>query len=98
MLPQRRAAARLHVDHPGGPLWKNKDTGAWSIPKGEYGPEEDALTAARRECEEETGLLPEGPFLELRPVKLRSGKIVRRVLRCKEFHEPVGDLSTIMDD
>jgi predicted NUDIX family NTP pyrophosphohydrolase len=63
--------------HPGGPLWKNKDAGAWSIPKGEYGPGEDALAAARREFEEETGLRPEGPFEELRPVKLRSGKVVR---------------------
>jgi len=73
----REGRVEVLLVHPGGPLWKNKDAGAWSIPKGEYGPEEDALAAARRECEEETGLLPEGPFLELRPVKLRSGKIVR---------------------
>ena len=73
----REGRVEVLLVHPGGPLWKNKDAGAWSIPKGEHGPEEDALAAARRECEEETGLLPEGPFLELRPVKLRSGKIVR---------------------
>lgn len=73
----RAGVLQVLVVHPGGPLWKNKDDGAWSIPKGEPGPEEDALQAARREFEEETGLRPEGPFLELVPVRLRSGKVVR---------------------
>ena len=79
LLLYRKRDVRVEVllVHPGGPLWRNKDAGAWSIPKGEYGPEEEALAAARREFEEETGLQPEGPFQELRPVKLRSGKIVR---------------------
>jgi len=72
-----RGTLQVLVVHPGGPLWKHKDDGAWSIPKGEYAPTEDALAAARREFEEETGLRPEGPFLELAPVKLRSGKVVR---------------------
>jgi predicted NUDIX family NTP pyrophosphohydrolase len=74
---RHRGTLQVLVVHPGGPLWKNKEDGAWSIPKGEYGPEEDALSAARREFEEETGFRPEGPFLELEPVTLRSGKVVR---------------------
>jgi len=60
--------------HPGGPFWKNKDIGAWSIPKGEFNEDEDALQAAIREFHEETGTLPEGNFTELRPVRLKSGK------------------------
>ena len=62
--------------HPGGPFWKNKDAGAWTIPKGEIEEKEDPLTAAQREFEEELGLPPKGSFTELRPVKQKSGKIV----------------------
>lgn len=63
--------------HPGGPFWMNKDAGAWSIPKGEYEDGEEALAAATREFHEETGLIPEGPYTPLRPVKQRGGKIVQ---------------------
>jgi len=63
--------------HPGGPLWQNKDAGAWTIPKGELAPGEDPLNAAQREFEEELGFKPPGPFMELTPVKQKSGKIVR---------------------
>jgi len=75
----RRRAGTLEVllVHPGGPLWRDKDDGAWSIPKGELDAGEAPLDAARREFTEETGLQPEGPFLELAPVTLRSGKLVR---------------------
>jgi len=62
--------------HPGGPFWKNKDLGAWSIPKGEFTDEEEPLAAAIREFREETGILPEGKFRELSPVKLKSGKTI----------------------
>jgi predicted NUDIX family NTP pyrophosphohydrolase len=63
--------------HPGGPFWKNKDEGAWSIPKGEYGEGEDPLSAAKREFTEETGCkLPDGDFIPLRPVKMQSGKVI----------------------
>ncbi len=62
--------------HPGGPFWQNRDAGAWSIPKGELDGDEDPLAAARREFEEETGLAPEGPFLELPTVRQKAGKIV----------------------
>jgi predicted NUDIX family NTP pyrophosphohydrolase len=62
--------------HPGGPFWKNKDAAAWSIPKGEFDADESALDAAKREFEEETGILLKGKFIELRPVKQKSGKTV----------------------
>lgn len=62
--------------HPGGPFWKNKDDGAWSIPKGEVEPGEDLLATAKREFHEELGLEAAGPFLELAPVKQKGGKIV----------------------
>ncbi|MDB5032125.1 NUDIX domain-containing protein [Mucilaginibacter sp.] len=62
--------------HPGGPFFKNKDDGVWSIPKGEFLDDEDALTAAKREFLEETGQAVDGDFIKLSPVKLKSGKIV----------------------
>src|SRR4051812_1159898 len=60
--------------HPGGPFWKNKDAGAWSIPKGEFTKDEEPLAAAIREFEEETGVHCDGNFLALSPVKIKSGK------------------------
>ena len=62
--------------HPGGPFWANKDTGAWSIPKGEFNEEEHPLAAARREFEEETGFTARGPFIELTPIVQKGGKWV----------------------
>ena len=63
--------------HPGGPFWIKKDLGAWSIPKGEFGLDEDPLDAAKRELEEETGIKATGEtFIELTPVKQKSGKLV----------------------
>ena len=74
----RRRGGRVEVllVHPGGPFWRNKDAGAWSIPKGEVQAGEDPLAAARREFEEELGLRAEGPFTQLSPVKQRGGKVV----------------------
>ncbi|HYF30326.1 MAG TPA: NUDIX domain-containing protein [Chitinophagaceae bacterium] len=63
--------------HPGGPFWAKKDTGAWSIPKGEYEAGEDPLAAAKREFKEETGQTISGKFIALTPVKQKSGKTVR---------------------
>jgi predicted NUDIX family NTP pyrophosphohydrolase len=79
LLPFRRRAGALEVFlvHPGGPFWAKKDQGAWSIPKGEYEPGEDPLAAARREFAEETGIVPEGDFVALTPLRQRGGKIVR---------------------
>jgi predicted NUDIX family NTP pyrophosphohydrolase len=62
--------------HPGGPLWKNKDDGAWSIPKGEYDESEDPLAAAKRELAEETGLAPAGDFIPLGEIRQPGGKVV----------------------
>jgi len=62
--------------HPGGPFWVKKDLGSWSIPKGEFAGDEVPLEAAKREFKEETGMDVDGDFLELAPVKQKSGKIV----------------------
>lgn len=77
MYRRRDGAAEVFLVHPGGPYWAKKDKGAWTIPKGEYGEDEDALKAARREFEEETGLAARGRMLELGTVKQKSGKVVR---------------------
>lgn len=62
--------------HPGGPFWKGKDKGAWSIPKGEFSVDEDPLTVARREFNEETGQIVDGNFIELKPIQQKGGKMV----------------------
>jgi predicted NUDIX family NTP pyrophosphohydrolase len=62
--------------HPGGPYWANKDAGAWSIPKGEYQPEEDAQSAARREFEEELGSEAPNTLHDLGTIRYKSGKEV----------------------
>jgi predicted NUDIX family NTP pyrophosphohydrolase len=78
ILLYRKVQGQLEVFlvHPGGPFFKNKDEGAWSIPKGEFLDNEDALTAAKREFLEETGQSINGDFIKLKPVKLKSGKTV----------------------
>ena len=65
----------IFLVHPGGPFYAKKDDGAWSIPKGEFD-DEDSLTAARREFEEETGSKIAGDFFALTPIKQKGGKIV----------------------
>jgi predicted NUDIX family NTP pyrophosphohydrolase len=67
--------------HSGGPYWRNKDLEAWSIPKGEYPPQEDPLSAAQREFQEETGFNPASlgtnvQFVPLTPIKQAGGKLV----------------------
>jgi predicted NUDIX family NTP pyrophosphohydrolase len=78
LLIYRRVGGELQVllVHPGGPFFRSKDEGAWSIPKGEVGPGEDPIAAAIREVEEEIGLSPTGPFLALTPVRQKGGKLV----------------------
>jgi predicted NUDIX family NTP pyrophosphohydrolase len=62
--------------HPGGPFWKNKDDGAWTIPKGEAQPEEDLQTRAQIEFEEELGIKPAENFVPLGSIKQKGGKTV----------------------
>jgi predicted NUDIX family NTP pyrophosphohydrolase len=62
--------------HPGGPYWRHKDDGVWTIPKGNLEPGEDLQAAAIREFTEETGLIPEEPFVSLGEIRHRSGKRV----------------------
>ena len=78
LLPWRRRGGSLEVFlvHPGGPFWTRKDAGAWTIPKGEIGPGEDELAAARREMAEETGFTPDGRFVALPPIRQKAGKVV----------------------
>jgi len=73
---KRQGQPEFLLVHPGGPLWKNKDLGAWTIPKGEINAGEDPLAAARRESEEELGFRAEGNFIPLNPIKQKAGKIV----------------------
>ena len=71
-------AREVLLVHPGGPFWARRDAGSWSIPKGEYGDEEDPRACALREFEEETGApLPAGELIELGSVKQRGGKLVQ---------------------
>ncbi len=78
LLMFRRMSDKIEVLllHMGGPFWEKKDTGAWSLPKGEYAEGEDAFTTALREFEEETGLRPEGEFISLGQIRQPSGKVV----------------------
>lgn len=68
---------RVLLVHPGGPYWRGKDQGAWSVPKGLPDAGEDELDAAKREFEEETGIAPRAPYLDLGALKQKSGKLVR---------------------
>jgi predicted NUDIX family NTP pyrophosphohydrolase len=74
----REGSLEVFLVHPGGPFWKKKDAGAWSIPKGELGPAEEPRAAALREFQEETGIaLDEGvELLELQPIRQPGGKEV----------------------
>lgn len=78
LLMYRRRVDTLEVllVHPGGPFWTKRDDGAWSIPKGEFNDDEDALAAAKREFFEETGFAWSEPFMELQPVRQAGGKRV----------------------
>ncbi len=76
LFRERDGALELFLVHPGGPFFRGRDEGAWTIPKGLIENGEDALAAARREFHEETGFTPEGPFLPLTPVRQRGGKTV----------------------
>ncbi len=76
MFRRRRPELEVLLVHPGGPYWRKKDLGSWSIPKGEYAEGETALAAAMREFEEETGIKPSGAFVPLDDIRQPSGKII----------------------
>jgi len=76
MYRVREGELEFLLAHPGGPFWKDRDAGAWTIPKGEIHEGEDSLAAAKREFEEEIGLKPEGEFIELTSIQQKGGKIV----------------------
>ncbi len=67
---------QVFLVHPGGPFWSRRESGAWSIPKGEFKPDENPLDAAKREFEEETGFRATGAFTALAPREQPSGKII----------------------
>jgi predicted NUDIX family NTP pyrophosphohydrolase len=81
------AGLSILLVHPGGPFWRNKDAGAWSIPKGEIGEDEDAAAAAVREFEEELGTAAAGELTPLGEIRQKGGKIV-------EAFAVQGDLDT----
>jgi predicted NUDIX family NTP pyrophosphohydrolase len=76
LMFRKHPSVQVFLVHPGGPFWRNKDAGAWSIPKGEYAPDQDPLQAAKREFAEETGLAVDGAFLPLGQVKQAGGKTI----------------------
>ena len=71
---RREAGLEVLLVHPGGPFWAKRDDGTWSLPKGEYGPDEAAENAARREFGEETGGKVDGPLADLDEVTQPGGK------------------------
>ena len=77
MYQRRQGELLVLLVHPGGPYWRNKDAGAWSIPKGEFTSGDDPEAAARREFAEELGVTPTGPLQELGEIRQAGGKRVR---------------------
>jgi predicted NUDIX family NTP pyrophosphohydrolase len=76
LFRRKRTGPEFFLVHMGGPFWARKDESAWTIPKGLVEPGEEPLAAACREFEEETGLLPAGPYIGLPPVRQAGGKLV----------------------
>jgi predicted NUDIX family NTP pyrophosphohydrolase len=76
LFRRHHGEVELLLVHPGGPFWRHKDAGAWSIPKGLYDQGEDPLVAARREFQEEVGSAIDGDFIALGAFKQPGGKIV----------------------
>jgi len=72
----RDGSLEVFLAHPGGPLFRKKDQGYWTIPKGEPPENEPLLETAVREFEEETGIKPGGSFIELGSIRQKGGKVV----------------------
>jgi predicted NUDIX family NTP pyrophosphohydrolase len=94
LLMYRLRDGRLEVflAHPGGPIFRNKDWGHWTIPKGEVQGHEELLETAQREFQEEVGIQPQAPFLPLGWIRQKGGKVVHAWAfcgDCDESHEHV---------
>ncbi len=76
MFRRQNHSLEFLLVHPGGPFWKNKHEGAWSVPKGEVQPDEDLLTRAQIEFEEEIGFKPRGDWFPIGSIKQKNGKTV----------------------
>jgi predicted NUDIX family NTP pyrophosphohydrolase len=76
LFRRKEGALEFLLVHPGGPFFVRKDSGAWTIPKGEAGPEEDLLARAKIEFSEELGLQPPEEFIPLGSIKQKGGKTV----------------------
>ena len=76
LFRQRPPSVEVFLAHPGGPFWRGRDAGAWTIPKGLVEEGEDLLEAAVREFVEETGIQPVPPFLPLGSIRQKAGKLV----------------------
>jgi predicted NUDIX family NTP pyrophosphohydrolase len=74
MYRTQQGSPQVLLAHPGGPFWRGKDEGAWTIPKGEYEEPEQPLAAAQREFTEETGFEAAPPFVPLGEIVQKSGK------------------------
>jgi predicted NUDIX family NTP pyrophosphohydrolase len=81
----RDGELEVFLVHPGGPFWAKKDAGAWSIPKGEFGADEEPLAVALRELKEETGFTVSGPFGSLGTVRQPGGKVVHAFAASADF-------------
>ena len=76
LIFRRNTFIQVLLAHPGGPFFARKDDGVWTIPKGEAGPDEDLLSRARIEVEEELGIKPSGNWIPLGSIKQKGGKTV----------------------
>lgn len=76
LFRRKRDTLEVFLAHPGGPFWADRDTGAWTIPKGIVEAGEELLAAACREFSEETGIQPREPFLPLGYIRQKAGKVV----------------------
>jgi predicted NUDIX family NTP pyrophosphohydrolase len=76
LFRRRQGVLEVLLAHPGGPLWRRRDLGAWTIPKGERAPDEEAEAAARREFFEETGAPAQGALTPLGEIRQAGGKRV----------------------
>jgi predicted NUDIX family NTP pyrophosphohydrolase len=97
ILLHRAGRTEVLLVHPGGPFWRNRDAGAWSIPKGEVEAGEAPQEAALREFAEETGTtLPDGALESLGAVRLKSGKVVHGFAVAGDL-DPEAIVSTTFD-